>query len=139
MTMTCSGSGISSAARSPAIPLPTISTSVNTCEIRLGWKRTRYRCAGVMQSVFKGKSNEIDFHRAGNDFRLVGPRKQRLHRLAAARAEIQRPVVHVHSHKRIGPLAIEVAPVLFGILQRFLTMRQSVTYALPQQVGQDRK
>ena len=80
-------------------------------------------------------SDELDLHRFGDDAGFVSFAQQRLDRRASPRSEIERPVVHVHFHKRVRPLAIEVAAVFFGIRQGLLPMVEPVLNTLLQEIG----
>src|SRR5262249_32953762 len=59
---------------------------------------------------------KLRLHRVWNHAGLVSPRQQLSHRFAAARAEVERPVVDVHPHELIGPLAVKVAAVALRIV-----------------------
>ncbi len=53
--------------------------------------------------------------------------------VAAARTEVERPIVDVHAHEPIGLGSIEIAAVLERIIERLVAMRQSVLDALVKQ------
>ena len=77
-----------------------------------------------------GLPNELNLDRLRDDPRFVGPAEQRGDGFAAAFAEIERPVVDVHAHERVGLAGVEVAAVLHGVGEGFLAMVEPVLDAL---------
>ena len=61
------------------------------------------------------------------------PGQQSAHRLAAARAEIERPIVHVHADEPVGLGAIQIAAILQSVVERFVAMLQAVRDAFLEQ------
>ena len=59
--------------------------------------------------------------------------QQLVHRFAAARAEIERPIVYIHSDETVGLGAVEIAAVLQGVVQRFVAMFEPVVDAFLEQ------
>ena len=58
------------------------------------------------------RGDELGRHQVWNHAGRIPARKERGYRFAAARSEVESPVVHVHPHKLVCLPLIEITPVL---------------------------
>ena len=79
---------------------------------------------------------ELDVHGVRDDARLDAALEEELHRLAPARAVVERPVVHVHADEAVGEVQVEPAPELKRVCHGLIAMLQAQVDRLPQQLAQ---
>ena len=75
---------------------------------------------------------EFHVNGEGNDAGAMAHFEQASHGFAAVVAVVERALVHVHPHKFIGKLRVQVAAKLLGILQRFIAVIERVLDGLTQ-------